>query len=81
MSADPNVLFITPFLPVREFGRVTGMSPKKTYDLLSVGRITAVKNGGRTLVRETPAAFLNALPAFVPGQGRPGPGRPRKVNQ
>jgi hypothetical protein len=77
--SDDSPLFLTqPFLPINDFATATRSSRTKVYRWISEGRVTAVKNGKTTLIKETPGWFLNTLPRFVPGTMPPGPGRGHK---
>ena len=75
---DAPLLLHKPFLPLNDFAAETRSSRRKVYRFIAEGRVTAVKNGKSTLIRETPAAFLNSLPQFTPGAMPPGPGRPKR---
>jgi hypothetical protein len=81
MGDDSPLLLTQPFLPVNDFAVATRSSRSKVYSWIRQGRVTAVKNGKSTLIKETPGYFLNTLPRFMPGTGtvKPGPGRGHKT--
>lgn len=51
---------------------VSGLSRSRIYELIAAGRISAVKDGARTLVSiNSVLAFLRALPPLRPSRGSP----------
>jgi hypothetical protein len=72
---DDSALLLTPFLPLNDFAAACRTSRTKVYALIRQGRVSAVKHGKSTLIKETPGWFLNTLPRFMPATMKAGPGR------
>ncbi len=54
-------------LTIREFGSNYGVGRTSIYELLAAGKLTAVKNGVRTLITgESAEAWAASLPRFTP---------------
>lgn len=75
---DISVDLNRPYLRLRKWAVAVDSSPSKVRGLLNAGRITGVKNGKDTLIKETPAQYLSTLPAYQPGTMPAGPGRGHK---
>lgn len=67
-----------PYLPIAKFGKAIYSSKGKVWQLLNAGKITAVKSGRTTLIEQTPAEYLDALPPYRPGAMAAGPGRGKR---
>lgn len=62
---SPETTKLTPlFAPLPVWQTISGMSRSRTYELLAVGKLRAVKCGKRTLVDvEHGLAYIRSLPA------------------
>lgn len=78
MSADPQILFFRPGLPLNEWAEQSRMSRWKAYNLLKGKVITAKVDGGITRIDQSPNEYRESLPAYVPGRE---PARLRRVRE
>jgi hypothetical protein len=72
MRRDP---LDTAYLPIRDFATAINASSSTVRNLITAGKLFAVKDGRSTKIRETPRQHLESLPPFRPGTMKPGPGR------
>jgi hypothetical protein len=67
-----------PFQQIRLFADAINASGMHVRNLISAGKLHAVKDGRATKIIETPRQFLESLPPYKPGTMKAGPGRPRR---
>ena len=71
----------SPYMTVREAAEFRRCKPKRIHNLIGDGRLTRVKDGGRTLVLRAEVEALDGLPPVAPLPARRAAMRSRAVSR